>query len=517
MERRVTHYYALIILTISFVLFGNDLCVYAANSNTITKGVFIDEVDVSGLTAKEAENKVNEFVNELREREISIRVGENTVTAKLGDLGYEHKINDVIDKALELGTTGNLIKRYKDLKDIAQGGISYPIEFTINSNHIREFVSTKASEFNVEPVNATVSRSNGKMIYTDHILGRSVDVETTVSDIVDTILNSWNRNDIVLDAHMEDVAPIYTRDVVELCNTLLGSFSTEYADSAEGRAANLANGARLINNALIYPGEVFSAYEYLAPFNGKNGYYVAGAYSKGKVIDSVGGGACQVTTTLYNAVLKAELEIVERQAHSMTISYVDLSRDAAIAGTYKDLKFRNNTDVPILIQAYTKGRKITFNIWGHETRDVDNRRIEFETRVLSETPPPADVIEEDPTKPVTYRKVTQSAHTGYKAELYKVIYENGVEVGRTLINKSNYIPAPRYITVGTKEVETVPNIPEGSDIEDDANNEQKVGSNLEDNQEDLSIQEDNLTNPDEQVQGDIYWDSEWDEEGPEDD
>src|SRR5690606_13990975 len=129
-----------------------------------------------------------------------------------------------------------------------------------------------------------------------------------------TILNSWNRNDIVLDAHMEDVAPIYTRDVVELCNTLLGSFSTEYADSAEGRAANLANGARLINNALIYPGEVFSAYEYLAPFNGKNGYYVAGAYSKGKVIDSVGGGACQVTTTLYNAVLKAELEIVERQA-----------------------------------------------------------------------------------------------------------------------------------------------------------------------------------------------------------
>ena len=102
----------------------------------------------------------------------------------------------------------------------------------------------------------------------------------------------------------------------------------------------------------------------------KNGYYVAGAYSKGKVIDSIGGGACQVTTTLYNAVLEAELEIVERQAHSMTISYVDLSRDAAIAGTYKDLKFKNNTDVPILIEAYTKGRKITFNIWGYETRDT---------------------------------------------------------------------------------------------------------------------------------------------------
>lgn len=515
MKRRVTYFYAVIILTISFALFGNAFYVYAADSNTITKGVFIDEVDVSGLNAKEAEKKVNDFVDELRERELSIRVDDNIVSTKLGDLGYRHKMNDVIEQALDLGSVGNLIKRYKDLKDIAQGGINYQIEFTINENSIRELIATKLSEFNVEPVNATISRSGGKMIYTDHILGKSVDIESTVSEVVNTILNSWNREDIVIDAYMEDVTPVYTRDVVELCNTLMGSFSTEYADSAEGRAANLANGARLINNAVIYPGEVFSAYEYLAPFTGKNGYYVAGAYSKGKVIDSVGGGACQVTTTLYNAVLEAELEIVERQAHSMTISYVGLSRDAAIAGTYKDLKFKNNTDVPILIQAYTKGRKITFNIWGHETRDVDNRRIEFETRVLSETAPPADVIDEDPSKPITYKKVTQSAHTGYKTELYKVVYENGVEVSRTLVNKSNYIPAPRYVTIGTKEIEETPEIPEGSDIEDESYEEQDEETN--DNQEEQEIEQENLTNPNGQVQGDIYWDSDWDEEGLEDD
>ncbi len=516
MRRRVTHYYAVIILTISFVLIGNAFYVYAADNNTITKGVFIDEVDVGGMTAKEAENKVNDFVNDLRDREVSIRVAENTFSATLGELGYHHKMNNVIDQALKLGRGGNLIKRYKDLKDIAQGGIYYPIEFTINENSVREFVATKGKEFNVDPVNATVSRSKGEMIYTDHILGKSVDVEATVSTVVDTILNSWNRNSIVLDAHMEDVIPIYTKEVVELCNTLLGSYSTEYADSAEGRAANLANGARLINNALIFPGEVFSGYEYLAPFSGKNGYYVAGAYSKGKVIDSVGGGACQVTTTLYNAALESELEIVERQAHSMTISYVALSRDAAIAGTYKDLKFKNNTDVPILIQAYTKGRKITFNIWGHETRDAENRRIEFETRVLSETPPPADVIDEDPTRPVTYRKVTQSAHTGYKTELYKVVYENGTEVSRSLINKSSYLPAPRYITVGIKEVEEVPDIPEGSDIDDESNDEHEDETDIDNNQDEQEIEQDHLTDSNGQVQEDIYWDSDWDEEGPED-
>ena len=268
------------------------------------------------------------------------------------------------------------------------------------------------------------------------------------------VANGWDRNDIAMDAVMDDVAPLYTREVVEKCDTLLGSFTTEYADSAEGRAANLANGARLINNTVVYPGEIFSAYEHLAPFTRKNGYHVAGAYSNGKVIDSVGGGACQVTTTLYNAVLEAELEVVERHAHSMTISYVDLSRDAAISGTHKDLKFKNNTDVPILIQAYTKGRRITFNIWGHETRDKNSRKIKFETRVLSETPPPPDVIYEDPSKPVTYRKVTQAAHTGYSAELYKIVYENGMEVSRTLVNKSYYIAAPG-ITIGTMETDPV--------------------------------------------------------------
>lgn len=512
MARRVTYYYAVIVLTISFVIFGNAFCAYADDNKTITKGVFIDQVDVSGLTAKEAEKKINDFVDELREIEIYLKGDENNISVKLGELGYSYKTNKVIEQALGLGTSGNLIKRYKFRKDIAQKGIILPLEYKLDENSVREFVSTNAAVFNVEPVNATVSRKKGQMIYTDHILGKKVDVEATVFAIIDEITNAWDRDNIVFNVYMEDVTPVYTREVLELCNTKLGSFSTEYADSAEGRAANLANGARLINNTVIYPGEVFSGYEHLAPFNSKNGYYKAGAYSKGKVIDSVGGGACQVTTTLYNAALEAELEIVERQAHSMTISYVNLSRDAAIAGTYKDLKFRNNTDVPILIQAYTEGRKITFNIWGHETRDIDNRRVEFETRVLSETAPPPDVIDEDPTKPITYKKVTQSAHTGYRAELYKVVYENDVEVSRSLINKSSYAAAPRYITVGTKVENELPSNPEGSDKVDNSVQELESG---QDNYEEEDTQ-DNLTNPDEQLQSDIYWDSEWDEEGPED-
>jgi hypothetical protein len=193
----------------------------------------------------------------------------------------------------------------------------------------------------------------------------------------------------------------------------------------------------------------------------------------------------------------------------MTISYVELSRDAAIAGTSKNFKFKNNTDVPIVIEAFTQGRKITFKIWGHETRDTKNRKIKYVTKIISETPPPKDVITEDPTQPTTYKNVTQSAHTGYKAELYKVVYENGVEVSKTLVNKSNYSAAPRYITVGTKVVKE-----EKKDTKSDKDNKKNTdtASNQTDAQtESESVTPNNQTNPEGQLQADT-WDPAWDTE-----
>lgn len=516
MEKRRTCFFVTVALAISLMVFSNTSYSHASEDKRIIKGVFLDGVDVGGLTVSEAEGKIAEHVNGLKDREITVKVYENMVTARLGDLGLSYEMENAVNKALKLGTSGNLIKRYKEIKDIEQEGIDFPLDYSLDEGLVRELVAGKVTQFNIEPVNASVARINGEMVYTDHVPGKQVNVDLTVFNILDAVANGWDRNDIAMDAVMDDVAPLYTREVVEKCDTLLGSFTTEYADSAEGRAANLANGARLINNTVVYPGEIFSAYEHLAPFTRKNGYHVAGAYSNGKVIDSVGGGACQVTTTLYNAVLEAELEVVERHAHSMTISYVDLSRDAAISGTHKDLKFKNNTDVPILIQAYTKGRRITFNIWGHETRDKNSRKIKFETRVLSETPPPPDVIYEDPSKPVTYRKVTQAAHTGYSAELYKIVYENGMEVSRTLVNKSYYIAAPRYITIGTMETDPV-ETPDGAGETD--NNESDDGgavSDTNDGKQQETQENDNAEASEDDFADDIFWDPDWEDEKLED-
>jgi vancomycin resistance protein YoaR len=189
-------------------------------------------------------------------------------------------------------------------------------------------------------------------------------------------------------------------------------------------------------------------YDTVSPFTEENGYYLAGSYLNGMVVESLGGGICQVSSTLYNAVLRAELQVDERHNHSMIVSYVDLSSDAAISGTSKDFKFTNNSENPIYIEGYTTDDKqIIFNIYGVETRP-SNRTVSFESEKISETVPEGDKIIADPSAPVGSIS-TQSAHTGYVGKLWKIVKVDGKEVERTQINKSSYQPTPRTATVGT--------------------------------------------------------------------
>ncbi len=182
------------------------------------------------------------------------------------------------------------------------------------------------------------------------------------------------------------------------------------------------------------------------PFTEKNGYAMAGSYLNGKVVDSLGGGICQVSSTLYNTVLRAELEIVERSPHSMMVTYVQPSADAAIAGTYKDFKFKNNSDAPIYIEGYTTSDKqIVFTIYGQETRP-SNRTVKYTNKVLEKTPAVTE-LRADGGQGIGYRLV-ESGHNGCKAELYKEVYVDGVLQSSERVNKSNYRVSNRVVYYG---------------------------------------------------------------------
>ncbi len=278
--------------------------------------------------------------------------------------------------------------------------------------------------------------------------GILIDTAVSTDAVYDYLLNEWNGGACDIDLAVTVDEPAGTAEELAKVKDVLGTFTTSYSSSGGSRSANVANGCKLINGLTLYPGEEFSCYETVSPFSEANGYYMAGSYLNGQVVDSLGGGICQVSTTLYNAVLLSELEVTERYNHSMIVTYVDPSADAAIAeSSGKDFKFVNNTEYPVYIEgSTTPDKQITFTIYGVETRD-SNREISYESVVLERINPDTEVIHADASRPVGYCSV-QSAHIGYKAQLWKVVRENGVEVSREQVNSSSYMKAPRSATVG---------------------------------------------------------------------
>lgn len=231
---------------------------------------------------------------------------------------------------------------------------------------------------------------------------------------------------------------------------ILGEFTTSFDTSSKERKQNIAVAADKINGYILYPKDEFSACEVLAPFTKENGYKTARGFADGQIVDSIGGGACQVTSTLYNAVLGAELTVLERHAHSMTVSYVDLGHDAAIAENLKDFRFLNSMDTPIVIEANTKDdRSLTIRIRGIDSRNHEKRSFYFETKILEEINPGESVISYDDHQSKDYVKITQSAKKGYTVKVYKIINNDGTFLEPILINESIYQPSPQRMIVGT--------------------------------------------------------------------
>ncbi len=421
----------------------------SSSSGAIKKGVFADGIELSGMTASEAEQAVSAYVESLKGVQITLIAGggaEVVVTA--GELGLHWGNPELVTDALELGTRGNVIERYKIMKDLQRENYVLPIKLSFDMQTISDILIARCAVHDQRAVSPTLTRENGQFHIVEGRTGYMLDVETSIDKVNGFLTGEWDRQacTIVLDVAVEQ--PQGNQEDLQQVRDVLGTFTTSYSSSGPSRSANVQNGCQLVNGILLYPGEEFSMYENVAPFSEANGYYMAGSYMNGKVVDSLGGGICQVSTTLYNAVLLAELEITERHNHSMIVSYVDPSADAAIAESAgKDFRFKNNLDYPVYIEGYTQNKKITFTIYGKETRAA-GRSVRYESEVLETIRPESDTIYADASQPIGYI-VTVSAHIGYKARLWKVVTENGVEVSRTQVNSSSYKMVPRSATVGT--------------------------------------------------------------------
>lgn len=433
----------------SVIIGVTGMQVHAQEENRILPGIYVEDISLGGKTAEEAQSELSNYVEELSQKEIPlVVVGGNQITITPADIGFHWVNQEIVEEAASIGQKGNVVQRYKAAKDLEYQNIVYRFDFDFDRELLTQVLSERCAAFNVEAKDASLSRENGVFVIHPGQAGEVVDTEAANKVLEQYFDGNWEKETASIELPVTKSEPRGSKEELEKVRDVLGTFSTSFKTSGPSRSANVRNGCELINGTVLYPGDEFSAYEAVSPFTEANGYYMAGSYLNGQVVDSLGGGICQVSTTLYNAVLLSELEVTERHNHSMIVTYVDPSADAAIAeSSGKDFKFVNNYDVPIYIEGYTTDDKqICFTIYGMETRD-SGHQVRYESEVVSKTYPDSEVIYANEGLPVGSVSV-QSAHIGYKANLWKVVTENGTEVSREKINSSSYMVAPRTATVG---------------------------------------------------------------------
>lgn len=423
---------------------------YTQKDRVILTGLTIGGVDVSGLTEEQAEAKVEESLSDKKQTAITLKGKEDSqqVSVTAGDLGLRWANKGVLDEAGRYGHGSNIIARYKDEKDLKEHGTDFGITLTFDKNAIRAALENQCASFNQDAVNATLTRSGGSFSIVDGKIGYTINENSSTEKIYSYLTTAWNGQAASVDLDIDTQEPLGNQEELAKVTDVLGTFTTSYASSGENRCENIANGCRLVNGHTVYPGETFSVLGSITPFTAENGYALAGSYLGSQVVDSFGGGICQVSTTLYNAVIRSELDVVERYNHSLIVGYVKPSMDAAIAeSSGMDFKFRNNLKDPIFIEGYTSGKSITFNIYGVETRDP-GRQVSFESEVLETIDPEGEAVYTDSTQPVGSISYT-AAHTGYKAQLWKIVTQDGKQVSKEVFNKSTYNAVPKSCTVGT--------------------------------------------------------------------
>ena len=436
---------ALVVLALALCLM--TLSAGAAQTK-VSRGIFVQGIDCAGMTREELSKTLKDKVHELGKTVVTMKIGDQTLTSTLHDLGLRWSNKEIVDEILNLGTTGNVVQRYKDQMDLQNKNREYSLKFKLKSSVVNDFAKGLAA-YNCEPVNAKIYTTGdltpGVEGGTNGIL---VDTEEAAQLLRRTVKKWDGSGELSVEIPVESTPPEVTYEELAKLSDVLGTATTDYSASSAARAVNVENGCQKISGTLLYPGETFSVTAAVTPFTAENGYEQAPSYEENRVVDSYGGGICQVSTTLYNAVLKAELEVVSRSNHTMVVGYVPLSKDAAIAEGVMDMAFINTNDDPIYIIGYTYGGTITFTIYGHETRPA-NRTLEFESRTIQTIEPTNNKLVADPTQNVGYILQTQSPHTGYVAELWKNIYIDGVFSESVQINSSTYTAVGTAYSIGT--------------------------------------------------------------------
>lgn len=492
-----------IILCVIFI--STFFSILNMGSSKIINNVYINGISVSSLSTEEARTKLEKAFNEKLEKEIEIKNDGYETSIQPAEIDFSYDIATALENAYGVGRTGNILtNNFRILCSLfTKNNIEAPIQYNSDKldnvidnisveipnlvvnptyyidgsnlilskgtagnkldkdmakNLIISSINESKSEISLpisyvqpdvvsvekihddiysEPVNASIAKDTYSIV----VEKKGIDFANSI-DEVKNLVNNSQENEISIPLVYKD-ADITVADLGEdiFVNTI-SSFSTKYDITNTNRATNLEIAVNKINGIVVAPGETFSFNKIVGERSTKAGFKEAIIYSDGELDYGVGGGICQISSNLYYSVLLANLDIVERKNHSMTVNYLPMGCDATVSYGSVDFKFKNSRNYPIRIDASINTGVITIAIKGVEETPKYNVDIVVETTQKNDFDTTYEYVS---SIPEGTEVIKQTGKYGYKCSTYRVLYQSGKVVSKTLLSTDTYKPQKQII------------------------------------------------------------------------
>ena len=439
-----------VILGITFGYFMSVKSEVNSWADKIYPGVQAYGIDLGGKTKEEAVDILNnELIPLIGDKTVTITIGDKTFELKYSDINPSVSADETVEEALNYGKDNTMFEKKKIIKN----GVDYKVDTVLSYDEekVKEFANSVNDQVKVDAVDAKISVNGSNVSITPEVIGKHIDIDDLCNKIKESIDPDPEKVETVT-VDLQDYSPSITSADLSKITGVMSSYSSSFSNSDAGRVENLRISTGYINGTVLMPGQEFSYNNTIGETTPERGYKEANTYVGSKIVPGYGGGVCQVSSTLYRAVIQANIRSTERRNHSMTVSYAKPGLDATVAAGYIDYKFVNTYDFPIYIQGYLSGNQVVFNIWGNKEA-MGGKTYELVNEILETYNYSTEEVKDDSLNEGT-RVVKSAGANGCKASGYLVTYENGVQVNKELISTDVYSSRNEVVSVGTKKAAT---------------------------------------------------------------
>ena len=518
-KKKIIYSAIIIVILLLLLILSTVFGVVVSHSNKITSGVSVCGIDVSKLTQSDALEKLEKELSADLNKKITLTHGDYSTTLDVSLLNPSYDLDASVSDAYSIGRSGgNIFSNNFSVISTFFGKKNITPKINIDSKILDEQIKSINGDLPDGVINSSYEIKDNNLIIKNSSNGYIVKNEELKNAIYSSLTNNisnieipvehYQAEEIDIDAiyneiHKEPVDASFTTNPLEIHKEepgldfgisldevkkiisqdqesysiplkvlnpkvtvktlpqeafpdLLATYSSTYAQSNYNRSTNIALATKSVSGTVLMPGETFSYNETVGQRTPARGYKEAGVYVNGAVSTDYGGGICQVSSTLYNATLLCNLEIVERRNHTFESSYVPAGQDATVSWQSPDFKFKNNRNYPIRLNAVAGSGRVTFSIYG--LKSDDDYEVKIQSSKIAIIPFTTE-YKDDSSIPVGTTKVIQSGSNGCKSQTYKILYKNGSEVSRSLINSDTYKPHNQVVARGTGAVPTPPTPP----------------------------------------------------------